>query len=481
MPDKVLGLDIQKETVNAVLVKSGFRNPQIISFACVPIQEADDDDQDDWELTLAELKETVDFSGAIPVVAHPASETSFRNLVVPFKDPKKIKQVLPFELEPMMMRPLDQGIVDFQLIEKGDKTRLIACMADISSMHILWDRVKKLDIEPEFIPVESVSTVLCLIGDPKVPDEFIFVDYQFTQSIIIFVTNRTLDFIRRIEYPESSDAERILLRSIYHTRIHFLENVNENFNPEQLFITGARVDENVHEILSEQMDLEIHETNLVERFSIKMEKDVAENWQPNVLDNALALAIIQNNGNTSFNLRQGPFAIKRRWQEYKNEIFNTLLWLIILALSFSSNLFIDNKILEKENAFLTQEVKQIFNKVLPGEKINNPVQQMQERIAILKSSFMVPGDKHSNLSVIDIINLISTLIDKNVDVRFTRFVAEGNEIHISGKTDAFNSVDIMKNKLENARQIETVSVSSSKKERRGDKIVFKLKVTLSDS
>ena len=481
MPDKVLGLDIQKDTVNAVLIKSGFRNPQIVSFASIPIQEPEDEEQDSWELTLAELKETVDYSGAIPVVAHPASETSFRNLKVPFSDPKKIRQVLPFELEPLMIRPLDKGVIDFQIIEKGEVTRLISCVADISSMHTLWDRVKKLDIEPEIIPVESVSTVQSLLSDPKVPDDFIFVDYQFTQSIIVFVTNRTLDFIRRIEYPEKSDAERILLRSIYHTRIHFIENINEHFDPEHLFITGARVDENVHEILSEQMDLEINEVNLAERFSIKMEKDDDEDWQSNILDNALALAIIQNNSNTSFNLRQGPFAIKRRWQEYKNEIFNTFLWLVILGLSFVSNLYIDNKILEKEDTYLTQEVKQIFNRILPGEKINNPVQQMQEKIAELKSSFTVPGNDSSALSVIDIMNLISKLIDRNVDVRFTRFVAEGNDIHISGKTDAFNSVDIMKNKLENASQIQSVSVSSSKKERRGDKIIFKLKVTLSES
>jgi general secretion pathway protein L len=479
MPDKVLGLDIQKDTVNAVLVKASFRNPQIISFSSIPFQDAEDEDQDDWELTIDELKKTVNFTGAIPVAAFPASDASFRNIRVPFKDPKKIRQVLPFELEPLMIKPLDEGIIDFQIVEKGDETTLIACMADLFIMHAFWGRIKKFDIEPEFIPIEGVSTVLCLLDDQQIPDDFIFVDFQWTQSIVVFIAQKNIAFIRRIEYPESSNAEKILIQSIQQTLIHYSENNDPEYLPEHLIMTGARLGEADIEALEEQLEMDIQETDLVERLSIKMDKAISENWNGNIMDHSLALALVQNRGNTSFNLRQGPYAIKRRWQEYKNEIINTLLWLFILALGFASNMFIDNKILEKQDRQLTSEVKQIFQQALPGENISNPVQQIKNKIDELKSSFMVPGDQQSTLSVIDSINLISSVIESNIDVLFTRLVVEGNDIHISGKTDAFNSVDIMKNKLENARQIQSVSVTSSKKERRGDKIAFKLKVTLS--
>ncbi|ETR73729.1 MAG: general secretion pathway protein L [Candidatus Magnetoglobus multicellularis str. Araruama] len=481
MPDKVLGLDIQKDTVNAVVVKAGFRNPQIIAHASIAMQVPEDDDQNAWELTLTELKKTVNIAGAIPVVAFPASDVSFRNIVVPFKDPKKIRQVLPFELEPLMIRPLDQGIIDFHIIEKGDPTRMIACIADMQIMLNFWEQVKQLDVEPEFVPVESVCTVLCLTDDTQLPDQFIFVDCQSTQSIIIYIDRRTIAFIRRIQYAESSDIAKILIRSMYHTQVYYLENVDADFKPEHLCITGACVDETMISQLSDEMELAVQEVNLVNRLSVKMDKEDTEKWNHRLMDNALAMAMVQNRGNTSFNLRQGPFAIKRRWQEYKNEIVNTVLWSILLALAFCSNMFIDNKILEKQNQILTNEVKTIFEQALPGVPITNPVQQMQEKIQTLKSSYMVPGDNQSTLSVIDTMNLISKLIADAIDVRLTRFVAEGSDIHISGTTDAFNSVDIIKNKLESAQQIQSVSVTSSKKERRGDKIVFKLKVILSES
>jgi general secretion pathway protein L len=481
MPDKVLGLDIQKETVNAVVIKAGFRNPQVITHTSISMQVPEDEDQDSWSLTLAELNNNMNIAGTIPVVAFPAKNVSFRNITVPFKDPKKIRQVLPFELEPLMIHPLDQGIIDFHVIEKGEPTRLIACIADMQTMLSYWEKVKQLDIEPEFVPVESVCTALCLLEDTNLPDQFVFIDCQNTQSVMIFVDKRNIAFIRRIQYPESSDTAKILVRSMYHTRVYYLENLDETYNPEHLIITGARLDEAILEQISDDMEIDVQEVDLINRLSIKMDKESLENWNSHVMDNALAMALIQNKGNTSFNLRQGPFAIKRRWQEYKNEIVNTVIWSIILALAFCSSMFIDNKILERQNQSLTNEVKHIFEQALPGVPISDPVKQMQEKIAILKSSFMVPGNNQSTLSVIDTMNLISKLIAKNIDVRLTRFVAEGTSIHISGKTDAFNSVDIIKNKLESAQQIQSVSVTSSKKERRGDKILFKLKVILAEA
>jgi len=481
MPDKVLGLDIQKETVNAVTIKAGFRNPQVISHASISMQVPDDDDQDPWQLTLAELKNNLNISGTIPVVAFPAEHVSFRNITVPFKDPKKIRQVLPFELEPMMIHSPDQGIIDFHVIEKGDPTRLIACIANLQNMFSFWEKVTQLDVEPEFIPVESVCTTLCLLEDTNVPDQFVFIDCQNTQSVIIFVDKRNLAFIRRIQYPQSSDTAKILIRSIYHTRVYYSENLDNVYNPESLIITGARLDDTIIEQISDDMDMTVQEADIIDRLSVKIDKESLENWHPRVMDNALAMALIQNKGNTSFNLRQGPFAIKRRWQEYKNEIVNTVMWCIILALAFCSSMFIDNKILERQNLTLTNAVKQIFEQALPGVPISDPVKQMQEKIEILKSSFMVPGNNQSILSVIDTMNLISKLIAKDIDVKLTRFVAEGTNVNISGTTDAFNSVDIIKNKLESAQQIQSVSVTSSKKERRGDKIQFKLKVILSEA
>jgi len=481
MPDKVLGLDIQKETVNAVIIKAGFRNPQVITHACISMQVPDDDDdQDAWSLTLEELQKEVSISGTIPVVAFPAEKVSFRNISVPFKDPKKIRQVLPFELEPLMIHALDQGIIDFHVIEKGDPTQLIACIADIQAMLSFWEQVKQLDVEPEFIPVEAVCTALCLLEDSKLPDQFVFIDCQNTQSIIIFVDKRNIAFIRRLQYPESSDTGKLLMRSIYHTRIYYMEKLDETFNPEQLVITGTRLDDTILEQISEETEMAVQEADLINRLSVKIDKESLENWHPHVMDNALAMALIQNKGNSSFNLRQGPFAIKRRWQEYKNEIVNSVMCCVIIALAFCASMFIDNKILERENQSLTNAVKNIFAQALPGESISDPVKQMKERIEILKSSFMVPGNNEPTLSVIDTMNLISKLIGNDIDVRLTRFVAEGTDIHISGTTDAFNSVDIIKNKLESAQQIQSVSVTSSKKERRGDKILFKLKVILSE-
>ena len=64
---------------------------------------------------LAALFNEIDLKSDIYNVSIPADRASFRNLSMPFKDPKKIRQTLPFEIETMLPFPIDDLIVDFDI------------------------------------------------------------------------------------------------------------------------------------------------------------------------------------------------------------------------------------------------------------------------------------------------------------------------------------------------------------------------------
>ncbi len=80
--------------------------------------------------------------------------------------------------------------------------------------------------------------------------------------------------------------------------------------------------------------------------------------------------------------------------------------------------------------------------------------------------------------MIDILNEISTRVDKQIDVEFTRMVIGEDNVLISGNTGTFNSVDAMKGQLEQAAMFKAVTIVSTNKDKSGNHIRFKLKLQL---
>ena len=113
MSRKVLGIDIRKESVSAVLVKTSLRESRIDAHAHVPISDLAEDEYP-FKTALETLCSEIDTDGCDCVVSISADHFSYRILQIPFKDAKKIKMVLPFELEPTVPYPVDDLIIDFE-------------------------------------------------------------------------------------------------------------------------------------------------------------------------------------------------------------------------------------------------------------------------------------------------------------------------------------------------------------------------------
>ena len=79
---------------------------------------------------------------------------------------------------------------------------------------------------------------------------------------------------------------------------------------------------------------------------------------------------------------------------------------------------------------------------------------------------------------IDILNEISRLIPKEVDVRFSRMVLGGDTITVSGDTAAFNVVDDVKTRLEESELFKSVTIASANMDKASTQVSFKLKIDL---
>ena len=117
MPGKILGLDIKDDFVAAIQVASTLKGYQITASTRVSIEG-----ENGLENALKEIFDQADLKSDVCHSSIPAERISYRNLRLPFKDPKKIRQPLPFEIETMVPFHIEDLLVDFSVIDRSDQT-----------------------------------------------------------------------------------------------------------------------------------------------------------------------------------------------------------------------------------------------------------------------------------------------------------------------------------------------------------------------
>ena len=88
MPERILGLDIGVDAAKAVLLSRGFRG----GYRVLAVRRIDAGEAGGVPEALQELFADQSFRGAVCVTALPAGALSFRNIRLPFRDDRKIRQ-----------------------------------------------------------------------------------------------------------------------------------------------------------------------------------------------------------------------------------------------------------------------------------------------------------------------------------------------------------------------------------------------------
>ncbi len=119
---RILGLDITGDALRGAVVRLAFRRVEVERYAEVPLRQDGDPDANATALAeamqklVADLDRTAD--GA--VVALSGEEASLRRIELPAAAAKRLKQVLPFELEALLPFDLEESIVDYQPIARTE-------------------------------------------------------------------------------------------------------------------------------------------------------------------------------------------------------------------------------------------------------------------------------------------------------------------------------------------------------------------------
>lgn len=483
MSRKVLSLDIRSDRICAVLVKSSLRESRIAACLSAPFPEEAPDAAGAWRAALETITEEMDRDGADCTVSLPATFFSSRNLQVPFANAKKIRMVLPFELEPSLPFQADELAIDFSMRPGGsqqDETQVLAVALEKDRLAAATAALSAVAIDPERITVSGLATAAWLGRSASPEKAFLCLDISRAFAALFVIATGRVCLMRSFPLPSDPPARERAVRHHIRTTLGALnEMAGMPREVSEALVTGDGSPGLDLQQLAASLALPFRPVDLREALDVQYERELAADWDAACMDGALALALAEIEGVECLNFHRSQFPGKKIVARYREPLTKTgFLAAAVLLLMFAS-VIIQSFLQQRRLAELDQQIAAVFRETFPEvKKPADPYQQMQIGVQELRKSAALPGEALPTARSIDILKNISDSIPDSVTVVFERLVLGPDSILISGTTAAFNAVDEIKGRLERIAGFKKVTISSANTDRSGKDVNFQLKVDL---
>jgi Tfp pilus assembly PilM family ATPase len=482
MSRKVLGIDIRKESVSAVLVKTSLRESRIDSHAYIPISDSEED-SDSIKTALEALTSEMDPVGCDCVVSISADHFSYRILKIPFKNSKKIRMVLPFELEPTVPFPVDDLVIDFIDLQSGhqeDKTDLIAVAVPKSELNPYIEILTAIKIDPEMVTVSGLPSAQYLASQTDPDEDQLFLEINKNISTLFIIGGGRIKLLRSFPTPVAEDTRAGALGAfVRRTLAAYGELYHSDFRPLDIVMTGSGLNgANFDHDVASDLNLPGTRLNLCDRLNIPIDDENVSPWDPALMDGALSLAMMEIEGVGGLNFHKGQFAAKKLFVKHKKNWTKTGILATAVMVLLLFNFITESYTLNKQLNRYDQQMRTIFQATFPNQKIVDPFQQMQINVQEAKKNALGQSAAGPHTRSIDILNEISKSIPDAITVDITRMVISPETVLITGNTDTFNSVEEIKSNLEQIGFFKRVAINSTNKDRSGKEIRFQMKVEL---
>ena len=150
----------------------------------------------------------------------------------------------------------------------------------------------------------------------------------------------------------------------------------------------------------------------------------------------------------------------------------------MLALLFFGAI-LESSTLNRKLDRIDTQINSIYKATFPeATRIVDAHREMQVKVQEAKKSAVNQSTAGPHIRSIDILDSISKNIPDSIKVDVTRMVISPETVMISGTTDEFPTVDVIKGKLEQVDFFKKVTISSTNLDRTGNEVRFVLKVEL---
>ena len=430
---------------------------------------------------LKSLIDQVSPAPATIIVSLPAEYVVFRSLTVPFKEDNKIRQILPFELEPIVPVPIDGLTIDFQKLPMGDQSSVFAVAVNSSVLQDHLECFTEINLQPRLVVPGGFPLALQIIElDTKATGQTLILDIDSEKTTLFALASGHIEMVRTLPMDTSTEAgiESLALR-VRQTVTALGEGQETGFSPVAVYVTGPGLStRDCAPQLSRFLDLPVATIDL-RRLLTSVDMDNRVHWDPHFFNGALALAYLDVEGRKCPNFHRISSPLRNFWTAYRAYLFGPMVLLAIVLLMGLSSVLIDSYYLKKQVDIQNSQLVEIFKSTFPDSRLTAPpLDQMKSKLKEVQQGNLAPQNTGSAIRTVDILLEVSQRVPRSVNVTFSRMTVGSEAVTISGETPDFNTVDDIKSRIEKSSLFKQVTIASANMDKSGQTVRFKLKIDL---
>ncbi len=518
-PRSFVGLDIGSTSVRVTKFRRGFTGPDEVVCLHEDLLGGDSREASAEAISqrLRGLFEENLLRGVPVVVAMPTHWVFSRIITVPFTDPKKVSQIIPYETEELIPLGLDEVVFDHTIIDvtEGESTVLVAAVPrdrmtqylelladagidpvsmDLDSLalfHFYRYALKELAQDIVLIDIGALKSTICIVsgGKLRVIRSIMMAGEVLTRNLVSHLgwTYAEAESEKHhLTVPEADDGFDVsdpaskTLKAFLGSLTAEIQNTMRAYETasglaiSQLYLCGSGAKlKGLSSYLTQRLDVKVV-NSLDRRFEVAQKK--GDLWNSDYASSlGLAVRPALWGHSVSINLRQGSFSIPHRERSAKQKSWMRLAVGVVLVVGIGfANFYVDYSIKETRLQTLKNTLRQDFRTAFPEViSVVDPVQQGRMALEQAKKRLEVFGHNDPAAVLLILADLTEHLpADRALEVN--ELIVENTKVKIEASTDSFESVDAIKAALTNSERLAEVVVSDARMGARPGQVRFRV-------
>jgi Tfp pilus assembly PilM family ATPase/Tfp pilus assembly protein PilN len=493
MAQRVLGMVLDTSSITLVRLTGSARAYDI----ALTVQQFFPQDTDkEAELTLRqeilrELVTTHHLQGDAVVITLPSCHAVVRNLTMPFKDPRRIRQTMKFALDEHIPFDPEDVIADFYLLPSphANQAQLMVAAMLQETVASSLALVQSVGLEPTIIDLDVFSLAnAAVFGSAALPVHTVLLDVQPTRTLVTLLQDGMPVFTRSLMHTLPADDTvngpdaHWLSKHLQHTLYACEHTLQKSYTPDILLLSGASSEQLSHMTVSLQDTLGVPAS--LWRVTANAYKASGRVPLVDIERYAVAFGTAVRGmyrQAPGVNLRREQFALHRELQEWRGRLIGLGGLLLGVAALGLGSLYLDVYLQQQRYTQLQEEMAHIFRTALPGVRMVQPDLQLREKVRELEDRLQAFGGlTGAQLSGLQLLQEISARVPPALVLEVENLTIATDTIDLSGNTASYDDVVKLRDALEASPFLTDVKINNSKQSLT-NKVDFKLTIKAAKS
>lgn len=490
MPKHVLGIEVTPRRLTLVQLTGTPKSYSITAAIQHPLPQAADVEE---QLALQhqavqEMVELYRLRADTVLTTLPAHKTILRNLTLPFKDTRRIRQTLKGALEEHMPLEPEDVIADFQALpdqaNNGAPLLVAALPQDLIADHL--SLFQDTALEPAVVDLDAFALGnAALFGSSAIASDAVFIDLSPTRILITVLRHGTPVFIRSLAHRlalEATSPEELadqLNKHLQHTLYAYEHTVPEADEPAMILLAGTTHGHlaPLAAALKQEIELPVNVWQITSESCKASASHIdLENQPEYAIAFGAALRGLHRQA-VGLNFRREQFELHRDLQEIRGPLIGLGVMLVFVAGLGLAGMYLNNYFKLQQHTQLQQHIGRIFQETLPNARMVQPTFQLREKVQGLKDRLHAFGGiTGAQRSGLQILHEISSRIPPAISVDVDNLTITTDITDLSGTTASYDNIVKLKDALEASPYFASVKITNTKTDV-ANKVAFKFTIT----